>query len=462
MAAATFKDQPRAITEAGVLLPGASLLITLEGTEDVVHVFADADHRTKLPNPLVSDGAGRFPPMFFDEDIDYRARLYHPSTGAEVWDLDPLETFPLTDVGIPLDNGGRVMPFATLTFWRAGTTQLQDVFADEALTTPLDNPLDADIDGEFPEVWFDDALTWRVKLEDGDGRLIYDIDEYTESFPAPQPPFVPPGAVVLSGEMVDTGPGWQAELDWTDATAGTFPVDEYDVFRNEDGGAYSLLTTTTAPTTTYVDTTTVADVLYRYYVVARDDQGNDGAASNIIELVGSETVFPVTGWINPGAELTDLTGWTSTVGTFDTRGPDVRFPPVGDWIFFGGNSPSSKMYQRFDVAATGVDLADVDAGDAQLVIDWWGGTFIQTPADQPAINWRFRDAALAIISSGTSGYKNPVTQYGTNIRWDPYQETAAIPALTRYIDIELEAKRNNGSNNDAAFDEVVPYIEVLP
>jgi hypothetical protein len=120
------------------------------------------------------------------------------------------------------------------------------------------------------------------------------------------------------------------------------------------------------------------------------------------------------------------------------------------------------MYQRFVVADTGVDLADVDAGDAELVVDWWGGTFIQTPADQPAINWRFRDAALAEISSGTSGYKDPVTQYGTNIRWDPYTETAAIPALTRYIDIEMEAKRNNGTNNDAAFDEVVPRIEVNP
>jgi hypothetical protein len=461
VAAVTYKDQPRAITEAGVLLPGASLRLTLEGTDTDARAYANAELTIEHPNPLVADGAARFPAMFFDQTIDYRARLLHPVTGAVVWDKDPLETFPLSDSGIPLDNNGRAMPGAVLTFWRAGTTALQGVFLNEALSTPADNPLEADVDGEFPEVWFDDELTWRVKLEDGRGRLVFDIDEYTESFPAPQPAFLPPGAVLLSGEMVDVG-DWQAELDWTAATAGTYPVDEYDVFRNEDGGAYSLLTTVSAPLHTYDDTTVVVDVLYRYYVVARDNQGNDGAASNIIELVANESVFPVAGWVNPGAELGDMTGWVDAAGNMDVLGPNVRFPPVGAWIFWGGTTATSKRYQRFDVAATGVSLTDVDNGDTQLVIDWWGGTFIQIPADQPAINWRFLDASLSVIGSGTSGYKNPTTQYGTNIRWDPYEETAAIPALTRYVDIELEAKRNNGSNNDAAFDEVVPRVELVP
>lgn len=186
MPARVFQDQPRAITEAGELLPGASLSISETGTTDALHAFADPNYLTPHPNPIKADGAGRFPSMWFNlDEVDYRARLLHPDTGAVVWDLDPLEPFPLTEDGEPLDNSGEPMPFARLTFWRSGTTALQAIYDDADLITELDNPLTADEFGVFPTIYLDDTLDYRVRLERGDGRLVYDVDP-VQLMPGPQ------------------------------------------------------------------------------------------------------------------------------------------------------------------------------------------------------------------------------------------------------------------------------------
>lgn len=186
MPARLFQDQPRAITEAGGLLPGATLSITETGTTDALAAYADPGYQIPLPNPVPANSAGRFPPMWFNvDDLDYRARLLHPDTGAVVWDLDPLEPFPLTEDGAPLDDSGAALPFATLTFWRSRTTQLEPIYVDDTLTIELDNPITADENGAFPEIYLDDTLDYRVRLEDGAGRLIYDVDPL-QLMPGPQ------------------------------------------------------------------------------------------------------------------------------------------------------------------------------------------------------------------------------------------------------------------------------------
>lgn len=459
MSAVLYKQPPRAVDLLGTLLPGASLTFYAYGTDDKLAAYADPELTTKLPNPVRANSAARFPAFYFPADVLYRAVLTFEDV--EQWDLDPLEEFPGTDSLTVLDDAGEPMAEAVRTFWLSRTTELAPIYDDETLTTPLDNPLTADENGDFPEVYLDDTYQYRTRLQDGDGRLIFDTDSYLLTIPQI---VLPPGAAVLSGEIVDVEGDVQVDLDWTAATAGTFLIDYYEVYRSVDGAAFVLLDTVDAADPLHLDDDGLDfDTTYDYFVLAYDINGNVGPQSNTVELFLSESVYPVSGWINPGAELTNTTGWTETTGNMITMGPNERFPPVGEWIFRGGASPSVKMFQRFTIASqTDVDLADVDAGDATLVIDWWGGTFIQTPADQPAVNWRFRDAGLVELGSGTSGYKDPATQYGTNIRWDPYQEVAAVPPNTRYIDIELEAKRNNGTNNDAAFDEIVPHIEVNP
>ena len=159
--------------------------------------------------------------------------------------------------------------------------------------------------------------------------------------------------------------------------------------------------------------------------------------------------------VNWDAELGDMTHWTSTVGTMQVRTSADREPPQGGSIFDGGTALLSKAYRRINLSTlTGLDIADVDAGLLDLFVQWWGGTYIQgPPADAPQINVYFRNAALASIYIHASGYKVPTTQVGL-MYWDEYLEIAPIPPNTRYIDIEMDADRNTGTNNDAAFDDI--------
>lgn len=175
MSAVLFREQPRALSGAATL-PGASMSFYAEGTDDQVAVYADRGRTIELPNPLVANAAARFPPIYFDLDAMPRVVL-ESAAGAEIWDEDPLQVFPGSDTNIPLDDVGGVMPLCVYTFWQHGTTELAQIFATSDLDgVQLDNPLSADSNGEFPDIWLDDALDYRVKLEHADGRLVYDID----------------------------------------------------------------------------------------------------------------------------------------------------------------------------------------------------------------------------------------------------------------------------------------------
>jgi hypothetical protein len=78
----------------------------------------------------------------------------------------------------PRNPAGEVLPFATLTFYRSQTTQLADVYDDDDLVTPLDNPVEANALGAWPDIWLDPDVTYRVILKEASGVLQYDVDPY--------------------------------------------------------------------------------------------------------------------------------------------------------------------------------------------------------------------------------------------------------------------------------------------
>lgn len=176
MAAIQWQDQPRARFD-GVLQPAAVMHFFASGTSTRINAYADAALEVPLPNPLTADAAARFPAIWLDLEQTYRIRMV-TAEGIEMFDLDPFEVFPGTDSGMPLNDSGEPMPNAQLTFWLASTTILTGIFGDSGLITPLDNPLTANDDGEFPPIYLDDELRYRTCLEDGDGVLIYDVDDY--------------------------------------------------------------------------------------------------------------------------------------------------------------------------------------------------------------------------------------------------------------------------------------------
>jgi parallel beta-helix repeat protein len=76
----------------------------------------------------------------------------------------------------PVDAQGDPYPGATLTFYAAGTTTPQPVYTTSALTTPHPNPVTANAAGQFPAIYYDDALQYRAILRDATNVLLWDVD----------------------------------------------------------------------------------------------------------------------------------------------------------------------------------------------------------------------------------------------------------------------------------------------
>ena len=78
-----------------------------------------------------------------------------------------------------LNLSGLPIAGATLTFYATGTSTLATAYADNALSTPLANPLAADASGRFAAIYLNPVLTYRAVLKDASGAVIRDTDPVT-------------------------------------------------------------------------------------------------------------------------------------------------------------------------------------------------------------------------------------------------------------------------------------------
>lgn len=90
---------------------------------------------------------------------------------------------PILDGFQALDDAGRPLPGAVLTFLRPGTTVPKPVYTDQELDTELsDNRgrVVADEEGRFPLIYlaYDPTPRYRVMLHTAEGVLRWDIDPY--------------------------------------------------------------------------------------------------------------------------------------------------------------------------------------------------------------------------------------------------------------------------------------------
>jgi hypothetical protein len=80
-----------------------------------------------------------------------------------------------------LDDGGRPLPNAVLTFWDSGTVHPRAVYADQELSTVLSDPAGrvvGDAAGRFPFIYLQTTGRYRVRLETAVGVLRWDVDPY--------------------------------------------------------------------------------------------------------------------------------------------------------------------------------------------------------------------------------------------------------------------------------------------
>ena len=61
-------------------------------------------------------------------------------------------------------------------FYLTGTTTLSNVYSDNALATPLSNPVVANSAGRFANIYLDPAVTYRLIIKDASNNTIRDID----------------------------------------------------------------------------------------------------------------------------------------------------------------------------------------------------------------------------------------------------------------------------------------------
>jgi lysophospholipase L1-like esterase len=82
--------RPTAISNNLTLLPGAKVEFFLTGTTTPTPVYQDAELTTPHPNPVVADSAGRFPPIYLDPGVVYRA-TFKASDDTEIYPaVDPI------------------------------------------------------------------------------------------------------------------------------------------------------------------------------------------------------------------------------------------------------------------------------------------------------------------------------------------------------------------------------------
>lgn len=181
----------------------------------------------------------------------------------------------------PLTPPGDIMPGAKLTFYESGTTTLATIYADAELTTPLENPLEADASGRFVPIYLHPLTTYRVLLHDADDVLVYDVDPY-----AP-PRDYPPGTVMwFHGTQQERDEAYPPEL-WQVLNGENGTPDARDRYVRIAGGSLSSGDTGGSSSTT----TGAAG--------AHDHSGNTGSTTLTVDQIPAHAHG---GWHNTGFE----------------------------------------------------------------------------------------------------------------------------------------------------------------
>ena len=115
-------------------------------------------------------------------------------------------------------DGNSPLTAGTVTFYIEGTTTLLDTYADADLTTPNDNPITLNGDGDFPvSVYLGTASNYKEVIESSDSSITSTIDNI-------------PKTVTSGVNLLQQSPSWT----WSTVSASTFTLDENDV-----GNAYN-------------------------------------------------------------------------------------------------------------------------------------------------------------------------------------------------------------------------------
>jgi hypothetical protein len=161
-----------------------------------------------------------------------------------------------------------------------------------------------------------------------------------------------PGTPVASGLSSSTSSttSGTATLTWPAATAGTYPVADYQVYQEGSGGSSTLVTTTTSTSVTLTGLT-IGDT-YTYDVVAVDSKGNPSLPSAPVTL---------------------------TVPPPSNAGCSVAYTTSSSWP--GGFGAAITITNKSATAVSGWTLTWTWPASGEAVADGWDGTYSQSGAN---------------------------------------------------------------------------------
>lgn len=149
--------------------------------------------------------------------------------------------------------------------------------------------------------------------------------------------------------------------------------------------------------------------------------------------------------INPsGDQNINTGGWQEVQGDWTTRGFNP-LPQDGSAYFYAGTSEVGQLSQIIDLSQDSTAIAD---GLVTYIFTGYVRSFDQEPSDQTQILVEYRNAADSTLKTYDSGLVASLTD------WQLLTDTTLAPVGTTTAIINLIARRNNGSNNDAFFDNL--------
>lgn len=160
------------------------------------------------------------------------------------------------------------------------------------------------------------------------------------------------------------------------------------------------------------------------------------AQANLL-VNGSNEDALVNGEIPGWAEGFGATNWTQR-----SANPTAY---DGTYYFYAGPGAIASLYQDVDVSSF---AADIDAGRQFLQFTGYQRSFAQTPPDVGDVNIMFFGDGMDYLGDWTSPAKS------NTAAWEQVTLDGIAPAQTRTVRIELWARRNAGTNNDAYFDKL--------
>lgn len=155
---------------------------------------------------------------------------------------------------------------------------------------------------------------------------------------------------------------------------------------------------------------------------------------------------------NVDFETGDGTGWTLDGCSVSSSWSFVTSAAFGTYFIHPG-SPGAAFdpYNDIDVSAYATDIDDELCG---IRIKWALGSNF-TDDDTARLVVEFYDGTMTLISSINSNfYKNDTTN-----EWVTFIIGQTMPANTRTVRLQLEFRRNDGSNLDAAID--IDYVRIV-